>query len=153
MTTKIKKLNALDLQEFVQLIQVFEDVFEMKNFMMPNEKHLQNLLAQENFMAFVALDENSKVVAGLTAYTLTQYYATKPLVYIFDLAVTKSRQRNGIGKALIAEINRYCKDSGMEEVFVQADAVDDYAVEFYRATGGIPESVFHFYYPLNKNDN
>lgn len=153
MTTKIKKLKALDLQEFVQLIRVFEDVFEMKNFVMPNEKHLQNLLAQENFIAFVALDENSKVVAGLTAYTLTQYYATKPLVYIFDLAVTKSRQRNGIGKALIAEINRYCKDAGMEEVFVQADRVDAHAVNFYRKTAACEEDVVHFYYPLIKNDN
>lgn len=150
MNLKIKKLNKSDLPEFIQLIKVFEAVFEMKDLVVPPEDHLQDLLADDKFMVFVALNEDLKVVAGLTAYTLTQYYSTKPLVYIFDLAVSVPLQRKGIGKNLIAEINRYCKESGMEEVFVQADIADDYAVDFYRSTGGIPESVIHFTYPLNK---
>jgi len=79
---------------------------------------------------------------------LRQYYSTSPLVYIYDLAVAPEYQRKGIGKMLITEIQSYCKDIGVEEVFVQADVADDYALDFYRSTGARGEDVVHFYYPL-----
>ncbi|TGL14945.1 GNAT family N-acetyltransferase [Leptospira meyeri] len=145
---KIKKLASNDLKQFIELIRVFEDVFEMKNFQMPSLHYLQSLLDRDDFYIFVSLHE-SQVVGGLTSYTLRQYYSEKPLVYIFDLAVLTKYQRQGIGRSLIQGINEYCKKIGVEEVFVQADLVDDYALEFYKSTGGLPEDVVHFTYPLN----
>lgn len=143
-----KKLSSNELKEFIELIRVFEDVFEMKEFQMPNQSYLQSLLIRDDFFVFVSMMEG-KVVAGLTAYLLRQYYSERPLVYIFDLAVQTHLQRKGIGKSLIASINSYCKEKGMEEVFVQADLADDYALDFYRSTGGRAEDVVHFTYPLN----
>jgi len=148
MNPVILKLENQDLAPFIALIRVFEDVFEMEGFQMPDENHLQQLLEKDSFHVFVALVDN-KVVGGLTAYTLQQYYSQRPLVYIYDLAVQTHHQRQGIGKMLMARINQYCQEMGMEEVFVQADEVDVHAIEFYRATGGIAEKVVHFYYPLN----
>jgi aminoglycoside 3-N-acetyltransferase I len=148
MTPKIQKLSHQNLNQFVALIRVFEAVFEMEDFQMPDEKNLQQLLARDSFHVFVALIDN-QVVGGLTAYTLEQYYSQRPLVYIYDLAVQTRYQRQGIGKRLMASINQYCRETGMEEVFVQADEVDTHAIEFYRSTGGIAEKVVHFYYPLN----
>lgn len=148
MAIEIKKLEKQGLDTFIDLIRVFEDVFEMENFTMPDEKHLQSLLAKDSFFAFVALSDG-EVVGGLTAYTLDQYYSARPLVYIYDLAVKTQYQRQGIGRKLMAAINEYCKNAGIEEVFVQADEVDDYAIEFYQATGGNAEKVVHFNYPLN----
>ncbi|XDD46702.1 GNAT family N-acetyltransferase [Leptospira sp. WS39.C2] len=145
---EFKKLSTDELDKFVELIRVFEDVFEMKEFRMPNQNYLQTLLSRDDFFVFVAILEG-KVIAGLTAYLLRQYYSERPLVYIFDLAVETKWQRKGIGKSLIELINRYCKNEGMEEVFVQADLVDDYALDFYRSTGGLPEDVVHFTYPLS----
>ncbi|MCW7461230.1 GNAT family N-acetyltransferase [Leptospira limi] len=145
---KIKKLSSNELDEFVALIRVFEEVFEMKQFQMPNESYLQSLLSRDDFFVFVTLLDG-KVIAGLTAYLLRQYYSERPLVYIFDLAVQSKWQRNGIGKSLIKKINEHCKKEGMEEVFVQADLADEYALDFYRSTGGLPEEVIHFTYPLN----
>ncbi len=146
---EIKKLNEADLNDFIELIRVFEDVFEMENFIIPDNDYLQKLLAKENFFVFAATLENA-VVGGLTCHTLQQYYSKLPLVYIYDLAVKTELQRQGIGTNLIAKVNEYCKESGMEEVFVQADRIDDYAVDFYRKTGATEEDVVHFYYPLNK---
>ncbi|TGL65290.1 GNAT family N-acetyltransferase [Leptospira jelokensis] len=145
--TEIKKLSSADLSQFIELIGVFEDVFEMKPFPLPNRKYLQSLLDRDDFFVFVSILDG-KVVAGLTAYLLRQYYSERPLVYIYDLAVKTHLQRKGIGKSLIASINRYCKEKGIEEVFVQADLADDYALDFYRSTGGRAEDVVHFYYPL-----
>lgn len=145
----IRKLAEDDIQTFVGIVAVFEDVFSMNNFVMPPRDHLQQLLQQKGFFVFVATDSNDEVVGGLTAYTLIQYYSTRPLVYIYDLAVKHQMQRQGIGTMLMNAIIDYCTNQGMEEVFVQADVVDQHAVDFYAATGGIPENVIHFYYPLN----
>jgi aminoglycoside 3-N-acetyltransferase I len=150
MTIKTKKLATSDSSQFVQLIRLFEEVFGMEKFSIPPETHILKLLSQDGFYVFVAVDENEQVVGGLTAYTLTQYYSTKPLVYIFDLAVKTDLQRKGIGTQLILATTHYCRQAGVEEVFVQADRVDDYAVNFYRKTAAIEENVVHFYYPLDR---
>jgi len=149
MELEIKKLDARNIDEFVSLISLFEDVFEMKNFSIPDNKHLLNILQKKDFMAFVAIKEN-QIIGGLTAYTLDQYYSKKPLAYIYDLAVLTKYQRQGVGKMLIAAINNYCAAQGYEEVFVQADKVDDYAIDFYRKTSiTAEEDVIHFYYKLD----
>ncbi len=149
MNVEIKKLTSEDLSQFKELVFLFEDVFEMKAFTIPDDEHLQNLLSKKDFFVFVAVSEN-KVVGGLTSYTLEQYYSKRPLVYIYDLAVKTSFQRQGIGRLLISAITDYCKQMDMEEVFVQADEADYHVLEFYRGTGGNPEKVVHFNYPLNK---
>jgi aminoglycoside 3-N-acetyltransferase I len=147
---EIKKLNGQNIDEFVDLIRVFEDVFEMENFSIPNKEHLKNVLTKPGFIVFVATIE-SQIVGGLTAYTLEQYYSEKPLAYIYDLAVKTKYQRQGIGKKLISEMIKYCRERGFEEVFVQADKVDDYAIDFYRSTPiTAEEQVVHFYYSLDK---
>jgi aminoglycoside 3-N-acetyltransferase I len=128
---------------------MFEEVFEMKKFSMPTSEYLGELLGKENFHVFVALKEDS-VIGGLTAYTLNQYYSQKPLAYIFDLAVASLWQRQGIGNALIMHTRSYFQQNGYSEVFVQADKIDDYAVDFYRKTKPTEEEdVLHFYYTLD----
>ena len=145
---EVAKLGSQDLDKFVALIQVFEAVFEMKNFTLPATEHLQNILSKPGFMVFVAEKEH-EVIGGLTAYTLDQYYSEKPLAYIYDLAVKTAYQRQGVGKKLMAALTKYCYENGFEEVFVQADKVDDYALDFYRSTPITnEEQVVHFTYSL-----
>jgi len=145
---KIKKLDALDIKEFVELIELFADVFEMGNFEQPDKYHLKTVLAKPNLTVIVAI-ENDLVVGGLTLYMLDQYYSVKPLAYLYDLAVSKDHQRKGVGKQLIAYTTEFCRDNGYEEVFVQADKADEHAIEFYRSTTPTAEEdVSHFYYLL-----
>ena len=148
MDIKIEKLNRNQVNKFIELIRLFEDVFEMKNFNMPDEIYLQRLLAKDDSFVFVALLDN-KVVGGLTSYIMHQYYSKFPLVYIFDLAVQTNIQRQGIGKMLIKSNNTYCKSIGAEAVMVQADEADDYAIEFYHSTGATAEKVIHFEYLMS----
>lgn len=146
METKIIQLN--NFEELNELITVFEIVFEMENFERPSQSHLNNLLNNRNFFAVIAKTEN-KIIGGLTVYILDQYYSEKPLAYIYDLAVLSEFQRKGVGRKLINFTNEYCKKNGFEEVFVQADKVDDYAIDFYRLTKPTnEEEVVHFNYKL-----
>ncbi|WP_290707290.1 GNAT family N-acetyltransferase [Flavihumibacter sp. CACIAM 22H1] len=144
----IRKLELTETEAFKQVIDLFEEVFQMKDFVLPPADYLQELLKKDGFYVFAAFDERGRVIGGLTAYTLLQYYSVKPLVYIFDLAVKESLQRRGTGSKLVEATKQYCKSIGVEEVFVQADRIDDYALQFYRKTGGIEEDVVHFYYPV-----
>jgi aminoglycoside 3-N-acetyltransferase I len=147
MDIQIKKLSREDIHQFTELIHVFEEVFEMKDFKIPHEQHLMHLLSKDNFIVFVAESDN-KVVGGLTAYTLQQYYSVSPLVFIYDVAVKKEAQKQGVGKLLISNLASYCKHNGYEEMFVLADEVDDHAVEFYRSTGATDTRVVNFNYTL-----
>jgi len=148
MTIEIKKLGIDDVVLFSQMVKLFEEVFEMKNFNLPPMLHLQNTLQKENFMAFIALFEQ-EIAGGMTVYILDQYYSEKRLAYIFDLAVLPKHQRKGIGRQMINFLKGYCKERNFEEIFVQADVIDDYALRFYRSTGiSEEEDVRHFYYTL-----
>ena len=150
MNLELQILQSRNLSELKELVLLFANVFEMKNFKLPDETHLRKLLAKENFFAVVA-KTNDKIIGGLTIYILDQYYSHKPLAYIYDLAVLTNYQRKGVGKSLIAFTNNFCKQKGFEEVFVQADKVDDYAIDFYRTTKPTnEEQVVHFYYTLNE---
>ncbi|HAA10955.1 MAG TPA: AAC(3)-I family aminoglycoside 3-N-acetyltransferase [Cytophagales bacterium] len=144
----VRLLTPDELPQFEALVRLFEVVFEMENFQIPPKDHLQQVLEKPGFFVMVAIQEGT-VVGGLTAYTLDQYYSQKPLAYIYDLAVDTTLQRQGIGKQLIAAFHRHCQERGYEEVFVQADEVDDYALDFYRSTRPTEEEkVRHFYYSL-----
>lgn len=148
MQTEMKVLTSNDLDTFIALIALFEEVFEMEDFVCPSKIHLSTLLAKEDFRAIVALSEG-QVLGGLTLYFLPQYYAHKPLAYLYDLAVKTEFQRQGIGKQLMTFTQQYCKKAGFEEIFVQADKVDVHALNFYRATDPTgEEDVSHFYYRL-----
>ncbi|MDF2437595.1 MAG: GCN5-related N-acetyltransferase [Bacteroidota bacterium] len=145
MSIIIKQLSSEDIDEFVQLICVFEDVFAMKDFKMPDVAYLQQLLKKEDFFVFVAVS-GEEVVGGLTSYVMHQYYSASPLVYIFDLAVEVDFQRKGIGKLLIEANNNYSKSINADAVMVQADIADEHAIEFYRSTGATGQKVIHFDY-------
>lgn len=145
---EVKLSGIANIDELNDLISVFEEVFEMEVFERPGKTHLQKLLSGGNFFAIVAQVEN-KIIAGLTVYVLDQYYSEKPLAYIYDLAVIKEYQRKGIGKMLMEYTKEYCMQKGFEEIFVQADKIDDYAIDFYRSTNPTnEEEVVHFYYKL-----
>ncbi len=144
----VRKLKNEELSDFIDLIRLFEDVFEMKDFKIPDSAHLQRLLKLNNFHVFVATSKGS-IVGGLTTYVLEQCYSEKTIAYILDLAVDTKLQRRGIGRKLIAATNSYFENKGFEEVFVQADRIDDYAIDFYQKTNpSKEEDVIHFSYQL-----
>jgi aminoglycoside 3-N-acetyltransferase I len=148
MEPEIKIIKPDELDQLLDLISVFEVVFEMEHFKRPNETYLKSLLKRDNFFAVVARTDG-KIIAGLTVYILHQYYSEKPLAYIYDLAVLAEYQRKGVGRKLIEFTNEYCRLQGYKEVFVQADKVDDYALEFYRSTNPTAEEqVVHYSYAL-----
>lgn len=151
MDINTERLGPGDIGKFTILIRLFENVFEMKDFQMPEESYLLQLLNSDDFFVVVALHKG-QVIGGLTSYILQQYYSRSPLIYIFDLAVKTEFRRKGVGRMLIAENNRYARQLHAEAVMVQADEEDSHAIEFYRSTGATGQNVIHFDYMLAPND-
>jgi aminoglycoside 3-N-acetyltransferase I len=143
----IIKLAQDDLPRLSGLIKLYERVFEMKPFAIPPAEYLNALLKNPGVIFFVAEDEG-KIVEGLTAHVLHSVYFTSAEVYVYDLAVSEELQRKGIGTQLMKALREYCRQQGYREVFVQADRPDQHALDFYQKTGGLPEDVIHFTYPL-----
>ncbi len=52
MRIEIHKLGPHQTRAFVELLDVFEEVFEMKHFKSPGNEHLEGLLQQDDFFCF-----------------------------------------------------------------------------------------------------
>jgi aminoglycoside 3-N-acetyltransferase I len=142
----LKKITSEETPLFMDLLHVFEEVFEWENYSLPKGARLEGMLNNRAFMVFVAMAEN-QVVGGLTAHVLERYDAEKPAAYIYDLAVAIPFQRKGIGHRLIETLTAYCRENGFSEAFVQADKEDQHAIDFYRKTAISQElEAVHFTY-------
>lgn len=144
----ITKLGENNLEEFKLLLSLFNDVFENGSETVPGDRYLTDLLKRENFIVYAAFN-NLKLIGGLTAFVLPQYYYESSSVYLYDLAVAVSHQRNGVGKLLMEALNAYCKNHNLKEVFVQTERDEQTAISFYRSTGGKELDVKHFTYHLS----
>jgi aminoglycoside 3-N-acetyltransferase I len=131
-TMEVKRLNKYEIADFRNLVKIFQNVFENEENISDNE-HLGKLLTNPYFMVFV-VKQKYKVVGGLTIYILDRYYGTKPVAYIYDVAISPEFQGKGFGKALIAEVCKYCEDNGFEDAYVAAESDDMDAVNFYKKT-------------------
>lgn len=143
---------AFRLEKFVQLLHLFQAVFEMDEEALPSIAYLSDLLDDDSFICIAAL-EGDKVVGGLTGYVLAAYYSEKPSVYLYDLAVSVAYRRQGIGSQLIDSLTAYCRQIQAEELYVQADVDDLHALDFYRKTGAMEAKVIHFTYTLDSGTN
>lgn len=136
-----KKLQSGDEKDFYDLVLLFNDVFEANNGV--NKKNISQLLNNPNFVCLVAFHHH-KVIGGITAYELMSYDKPGSAMYIYDLAVQNSHQRNGIGSKLVSELLADCRSKGIKELFVQAEEADIHAVQFYQKLGGKSLKTYQF---------
>lgn len=147
----IHKLRPDDLTDFKKLIAIFNLVFEQDQVSVPDH-HLIRLLEKPDFMAFV-IKSGDQVVGGLTIYVLHRYHGTRPLAYIYDVGIRPADQGKGLGKWLIAEVCRFCRENGFEEAYVEAEHEDVDAVHFYRKTAYSSEMhAIHFTYAFTEKN-
>ena len=145
---KIKKLESKDLSELIGLINFFHDAFEMQPKMVPQSNYLQSLLDKPGLTFLVAIDIDT-VVGGLTAHDLPSIYFESNEVYVYDLAVSKTHRRQGVGTRLLAELKTICESKNQPEFFLQAEADDTLAVEFYRSLDVFEQQAVHFSFNTN----
>lgn len=143
---KISRIQENEIERFIELVELLNEVFEESN-KVATERQLKKLLKKHDFHAIAAIKEG-KIIGGLTAYELAQYYTDKSELYIYDIAVKKELHNQGIGKELIAYVKDYSTKNGIESIFVEAHSEDEQAVKFYQSTFGKGEKVDLFNFEI-----
>ena len=124
------------------MFALLSSVFEEHNEPL-SDGYISTLLARADFWAIAAVHDNH-VVGGITAHTLPMTSTEDAELFVYDLAVKREHQRQGIGRQLVHELRALAAAAGVGVVFVPADGDDTHAVEFYRAIGGTESSVKFF---------
>ncbi|PDW03257.1 AAC(3)-I family aminoglycoside N-acetyltransferase [Candidatus Viridilinea mediisalina] len=142
---RIQQLTAADQTRMGELLTLFGEAFdevETYSGQRPSQAYMQRLLAQEHFIALVAL-RHDVVVGGIAAYELMKFEQERSEIYLYDLAVASEQRRQGIATALIHALQHLATQRGAYVIFVQADDGDDPAIALYTKFG-TPELVHHF---------
>ena len=144
---EIVRLDSKDLFPFKKFVSLLNEVFD-EYHTIGSDQHLQKLLDKEDFYAIIAIQDGI-IIGGLTAYKLQKYYTNKNELYIYDIAVKKELQNQGVGKMLIQFLKEIGKNDGIETIFVEAHSEDKQAVKFYESTFGKSEKVDHFNFEIS----
>jgi aminoglycoside 3-N-acetyltransferase I len=102
-----------------------------------SDTYLDQLLQRPEFWAFAAIDAGA-VIGGMTAHTLMMTAFEGSEIFLYDIAVSPTYQRRGVGRELIGALRREATSLGVSTMFVPADDEDTGAIEFYSALGGRP---------------
>lgn len=142
---EFKRLQKSDLGLLRELNEVFAEAFEDRDAYSakkPSDGYVSKLLAKDHVFVMVA-KSHGRVVGGLVAYALEKIEQERSEIYIYDLAVAETFRRKGVARGLILELKEIGKKMGAWVLMVQADKVDEPAVQLYRSLG-IQEEPFHF---------
>lgn len=141
----VRALQVGDTAMMKSLLDLFAEAFEDEagyRGARPGPDYTNRLLGRDHFIALVAM-EGEKVIGGLAAYQLDKFEQERSEVYIYDLAVSEKRRRQGVATSLIAELRRIAAARGAYVIYVQADLGDEPAIALYTKLG-TREDVLHF---------
>lgn len=108
-----------------------------------SDDYLDSLLNREDFWAIAAF-VGDDIIGGITAHTLPMTRTESSEVFIYDIAVRRDYQRQGIGRHLVKTLCEATAAVGIRDLFVGADNDDIHALDFYQALGGVPSAVTLF---------
>ena len=139
---RIQRLASGDRAQARRLFATMAEVFG-ENGGALGDLYLDGLLNRHDFWAMAAFI-GDEIVGGVTAHTLPMTRVESSEIFIYDIAVSRDHQRQGIGRQLMRELAEAAAQSGIREIFVLADNDDPHALDFYRALGGTPSPVTLF---------
>lgn len=141
----IERLGHSDISSLKALNQVFADAFqEPEEYLSApsSDARLRTLLSQDSILVLVAKKQNN-VVAGLVSYVLERLERRRREIYVYDLAVQPSEQRQGIATALLNELRRWATRIDAQLLFIQSEQGDQPASQLYNKLGA-KTPVLHF---------
>jgi aminoglycoside 3-N-acetyltransferase I len=135
MAHQLLRIGPDDLALYDAAMRVFADAFDAPEQYLqqrPTDTYLTALLSRQSFYLVVACDAQ-EVVAALTAYEWDKFERQTREIYIYDVAVTASHRRRGIGRALLQEMQTLAAKRDATALMVQSDADDPPAQALYRS--------------------
>jgi ribosomal protein S18 acetylase RimI-like enzyme len=130
---RIRRLTADDVPSVLEAASIFDRP--------PQEAAVRAYLADERNVFLLASADRSP--AGfLRATELLQLDSPRKQMFLYEIAVAEPCRRRGVGRSLVNELLRYCKERGFEEIFVfTGDPSNEAAAGLYRSTGAVTETL------------
>jgi ribosomal protein S18 acetylase RimI-like enzyme len=102
---------------------------------------------------FLLAFEKNEPIGFLRGTELGQLKSERKQMFLYEIAVKDGFRRRGVGSDLIKSLLQYCRQRGFEEVFVFTDPANVAAVQLYRSTGAVTETVADrmFVYQLDRS--
>ncbi len=142
---EVRALGPSDVATARAMLALFGRAFEDEAtyaHAQPDDAYLARLLASPTFVALVA-ETDAGVVGALAGYVLPKLEQARSELYLYDLAVDEAHRRRGVATRLIEHLRGVAAALGVYVIFVQADLVDDPAIQLYTKLGR-REDVLHF---------
>jgi ribosomal protein S18 acetylase RimI-like enzyme len=136
MTVRYKLLSLADASV---LLDVADDVFDEP--LVP--QRILAYLADTTNLMVVAID--GRTVVGQCAAVIHRHPDQATELYIDNLGVAPSHQRQGIARALVARMFEAGRERGCAEAWVGTEPDNDAANALYRALGAEPAEAFNMY--------
>jgi ribosomal protein S18 acetylase RimI-like enzyme len=103
---------------------------------LPSLEHLHTLLADDRSYLFAAVD-NSSVLGYALAYRFPSLYSSDYLAYLYDIEVSASFRRKGIGRLLIESVLQHLRRDGVKELWLRTGIDNGEGQGLFSATGAI----------------
>jgi [ribosomal protein S18]-alanine N-acetyltransferase len=105
-----------------------------------DEEGAARFLANERNHLLVAFDDEQPV-GMLLAHELDRRHGDDRKMFLYEIDVREDRRRRGIGRALMDELARLCRERGYANAWVLTDEQNPAAMSFYAACGGTREQI------------
>jgi aminoglycoside 6'-N-acetyltransferase I len=131
-TMRVKWIRPGDEQRVLDAAHLFDRP--------PTLESTREYLAHDrNYLLLAYLDDGA--VAGFVRGTeLQRLDGPERQMLLYEIGTAPEYQRRGVGKALIQELERICRDAGLAEMFVFTNRSNTAAMRLYESTGGHTES-------------
>lgn len=144
-TLRIRRASQGDIESLCQLMQEGNDIhvagaptyFRAVNIKLVKE-HIANLLANKN--AHILVAQIGGNVVGYVQFSAANssahpYLVTRSYVSVAILIIQKQYRRQGIGKALMNEVNNWAQEHHMTNIELNVYELNPEAIAFYEALG------------------
>jgi ribosomal protein S18 acetylase RimI-like enzyme len=111
----------------------------------PTVEHLHTLLDDNRTYLFAAMDGNS-VIGYALAYRFPSLYSADYLAYLYDIEVSATHRRKGVGRLLIEKILEQLRQDNVKELWLGTGTGNAEGQGLFSATGAIKsEETFNDY--------
>jgi ribosomal protein S18 acetylase RimI-like enzyme len=85
---------------------------------------------------FIAAIEDDQPIGFALAYELERIDRPHPMMFLYEIEVVESHQRQGVATAMIELLKKICHEKGVFKMFVIASASNNAALRLYDSTFG-----------------
>lgn len=141
---RYQKLGISDLDLIMQMDDDFRSDFICK-------ENAQMFLSNPMCWIYACI-ENNRVIGFAYGYELNRLNNRGNMLYIHEVGVLPSFQRQGIGRKILTEIKSLCKLSGVCKIFLFTQKSNIPACALYESLGGETAHADDVSYFFNKLD-